>query len=68
MSVGDVRPGLLVSHRYVHEIAMVLTADLFNDRVRVVNLDGATVQWSYDSFRSVYEAVQNHACDDKVIS
>ena len=61
MSVGDVRPGLIISHRYFHEIAMVLTADLFNDRVNVVNLDGTTVQWSYDSFRSVYEAVQNPA-------
>jgi hypothetical protein len=56
-TVSQVRPGLLVSHRYTAEFALVLEANY--DRVRVLTTACATVTWGFDAFRFTYEVVQN---------
>lgn len=54
-SVNQVRPGVLVIHRYTPELGIIIRARW--DEVEVFLASGATVRWGMDGFRSTYEVI-----------
>jgi len=54
-SVNQVIPGALVSHRYTHEIGIIIRAEW--NSVEVLLDSGTIVRWGMDGFRNVYEVV-----------
>lgn len=54
-SLGQVQPGVLVSHRYAPEMGIILRAEW--NQVDVLLTSGAVVRWGMDGFRSIYEVI-----------
>lgn len=52
VSIDRVRSGLLVSHRYTPELAVVLRVDW--ETVEVLLARGAIVKWQMNSFRTLW--------------
>ena len=55
MSITKVVPGLLVKHQYGGTVSLVLSTTW--NSVEVLNGNSRVVRWEMDSFRSVYEVV-----------
>ena len=55
-SVNEVKPGILVSHRYAPELGIVLQVGW--DEVHVLLGSSVVVKWRMDGFRSVYQVVE----------